>query len=212
MLGVAVFAATYVGMAVGRVPGIGLDRSGIALIGAVVLVAAGSVPPDEVGDAIHFPTLLLLGGLMVISARMEGLGLYGAAGTWIAARAHRPVALLAAVVAGGGLLSAVLVNDDVVLASPHRKPRQSDRGRARDGRRGAAHLPRLRCRRASHNGRVDGGGFGMCSGHRRDGGVSRGTGCCGGRGADAAGRGTPRRRGSFTRHGKRAGVWTERRA
>lgn len=116
MLAVAVFAATYIGMAAGRVPGVGLDRSGIALIGAVVLVAADSVPADEVGDAIHFPTLLLLGGLMVISARMEGLGLYAAAGNWIAARAHRPAALLAAVVAGGGLLSAVLVNDVVVLA------------------------------------------------------------------------------------------------
>ncbi len=116
MLAVVVFAAAYVGMAVGRVPGIGLDRSGIALIGAIIVVAAGSLPADEVGDAIHFPTLLLLGGLMVISARMEGLGLYAAAGTWIAAWAHRPVALLGAVVAGGGFLSAVLVNDVVVLA------------------------------------------------------------------------------------------------
>lgn len=39
----AIFAFVYLGMAAGRVPGLRLDRTGIALVGAIVLVAAGAV-------------------------------------------------------------------------------------------------------------------------------------------------------------------------
>lgn len=64
------FALTYVGMAAGRVPGLKVDRTGIAMIAAVVLVAAGAMPADRIAGAIHFPTLLLMGGLMILSARV----------------------------------------------------------------------------------------------------------------------------------------------
>jgi hypothetical protein len=51
-----IFVLTYIGMALGRVPGLRIDRSGIALIGAVFLVAADTIPPTEIAAAIHFPT------------------------------------------------------------------------------------------------------------------------------------------------------------
>ncbi|MDW6022649.1 SLC13 family permease [Mesorhizobium sp. BAC0120] len=110
------FAVTYLGMALGRVPGLRVDRAGIAMIVAVVLVAAGAVPVDAVGNAIHFPTLLLLGGLMILSARVGASGFYNAAAAWIAGQAGRPLRLLALTVAIGGILSALLVNDIVVFA------------------------------------------------------------------------------------------------
>jgi Na+/H+ antiporter NhaD/arsenite permease-like protein len=111
-----VFALTYVGMALGRVPGFGIDRNGIAMIAAVMLVAVGALPVDEIAGAIHFPTLLLLGGLMILSARVGAAGFYDAAAAWIARQAGRPLRLLALTVAVGGVLSAVLVNDIVVFA------------------------------------------------------------------------------------------------
>jgi len=110
------FGLTYLGMALGRVPGLRIDRAGIAMIVAVVLVAAGAVPIDEIADAIHFPTLLLLGGLMILSARVGASGFYDAAATWIAGQAGRPLRLLALTIAVGGVLSAFLVNDIVVFA------------------------------------------------------------------------------------------------
>src|SRR5262245_5442586 len=110
------FAVTYLGMALGRVPGLRVDRAGIAMIVAVVLVAAGAVPVEAVGNAIHFPTLLLLGGLMILSARVGASGFYDAAATWIAGQAGRPLRLLALTIAIGGTLSALLVNDIVVFA------------------------------------------------------------------------------------------------
>jgi hypothetical protein len=41
-----VFAAVYLGMALGRWPGLMIDRTGIALVGAIVLVLVGAVGPD----------------------------------------------------------------------------------------------------------------------------------------------------------------------
>jgi Na+/H+ antiporter NhaD/arsenite permease-like protein len=110
------FALTYVGMALGRVPGLRIDRSGIALIIAVVLVASGTIPRDEIAGAIHFPTLLLLGGLMILSARVGAAGFYAFAAAWIAHQAGRPLRLLALTIAVGGTFSAFLVNDVVVFA------------------------------------------------------------------------------------------------
>jgi Na+/H+ antiporter NhaD/arsenite permease-like protein len=110
------FALTYVGMAVGRVPGSRVDRTGIAMIVAVVLVAAAAVPAGEIADAIHFPTLLLLAGLMILSARVGAAGFYDAAAAWIARQAGRPLRLLALTIAIGGVFSAFLVNDIVVFA------------------------------------------------------------------------------------------------
>ena len=58
---IIVFVCTYIGMALGRIPGLRVDRSGIAMVAAVVLVASGAIPADEIVRAIHFPTLLLMG-------------------------------------------------------------------------------------------------------------------------------------------------------
>jgi Na+/H+ antiporter NhaD/arsenite permease-like protein len=112
----AVFALCYIGMALGRLPGFKVDRTGIAMIAAVVLVAAGAEPLERLADAVHFPTLLLLGGLMIVSARFGAAGIYEAASAWIARQAGRPIRLLAFTVVIGGAMSAFLVNDIVVFA------------------------------------------------------------------------------------------------
>jgi Na+/H+ antiporter NhaD/arsenite permease-like protein len=111
----AVFALAYLGMALGRLPGLALDRSGIAIVAAIALVAGGALPESRVAGAIHFPTLILLFSLMILSARFAAAGFYDAAAAWIARAAGGPTRLLALTVAVGGALSAVLVNDVVVF-------------------------------------------------------------------------------------------------
>jgi Na+/H+ antiporter NhaD/arsenite permease-like protein len=111
-----VFALTYVGMALGRVPGLKLDRVGIALIALVVLLASEAVAIGTLGAAIDAPTLILLFALMILSAQFGAAGFY----EWCAAKITQaegsPKALLALTVAVSGLLSAVLANDIVVFA------------------------------------------------------------------------------------------------
>ncbi len=113
---VAIFAATYLGMVFGRLPGFKVDRAGIAMAAAVLLAVAGEVDPGTLASALHFPTLLLLAGLMVLSARFEAAGFYNVLVARISQHVARPIVLLALTVAVGGILSALLVNDIVVFA------------------------------------------------------------------------------------------------
>jgi Na+/H+ antiporter NhaD/arsenite permease-like protein len=111
----AIFATSYVALAVGRVPGLAIDRAGVALVGASLMVACGAVPLDEAYKAVDLDTLTLLLGMMILVANLRLSGFFVVAGGWIMRRAHRPLALLAAVTAIAGVFSAFLVNDAVCL-------------------------------------------------------------------------------------------------
>jgi Na+/H+ antiporter NhaD/arsenite permease-like protein len=111
-----VFAAVYLGMALGRWPGLKVDRTGIALLGAIVLYGSGAIDGAAVLAAIDFPTLVVLFGLMILSAQFAACGFYDWCSTRIATAAMPPAALLASTVIAGGMLSAVLANDVVVFA------------------------------------------------------------------------------------------------
>jgi len=113
---VAVFVAVYLGMALGRFPGLAIDRTGIALIGAILLYLAGIVDGGQVLRAIDFETLVVLFGLMILSAQYAACDFYAWCSARIAAARLSPAALLALTVATAGGLSAVLANDVVVFA------------------------------------------------------------------------------------------------
>ncbi|HUE87582.1 MAG TPA: anion transporter [Vicinamibacterales bacterium] len=113
---VGVFAVVYLGMMLGELPGLKLDRTGIALLGAITLVASGRMSLDDAWSAIDVRTLALLLGLMVISAQFRLGGFYSKLTRHVGAGQHSPSALLALVVAASGGLSAVLANDIVCLA------------------------------------------------------------------------------------------------
>jgi Na+/H+ antiporter NhaD/arsenite permease-like protein len=112
----AIFVATYVGMATGRIPGLKIDRTGIALIAAVALIATEAITPAEATGFIHRSTMMLLFGLMIVAAQFGVAGVYEGVARRIAATADRPLRLLAAVIAVSGLMSAWLANDIVVFA------------------------------------------------------------------------------------------------
>ena len=112
----AVFALCYLGMLLGGLPGLALDRTGVALLAAIALVALGEATPAQAWQSIDVPTVALLFGLMIVSAQLELAGFYEAVTRRTSALPVSPPALLAAVVAVAGLLSAVLANDIVCLA------------------------------------------------------------------------------------------------
>lgn len=112
----SVFAFVYLGMFLGEIPGLALDRTGIALLGAITLVASERLTLEAAWAAIDVPTVALLLGLMVVSAQFRLGGFYAAVTRRLGAGDHAPGALLALVVATSGALSAVLANDIVCLA------------------------------------------------------------------------------------------------
>jgi Na+/H+ antiporter NhaD/arsenite permease-like protein len=111
-----IFAGVYLGMILGGLPGLALDRTGVALLGAIALIASGAEPVQQAGKAIDLPTLGLLFGLMVVSAQFRIGGFYARFTQWLAQLPVGPASLLAIVIVSSGLLSAVLANDIVCLA------------------------------------------------------------------------------------------------
>jgi len=111
-----VFTLVYLGMFLGGLPGLALDRTGVALLGAIALIAAGRVVPAKAMAAIDVPTMGLLFGLMVLSAQFRLSGFYGWVTRRVAeARLSPPRLLLLLVLVAGGL-SALLANDIICLA------------------------------------------------------------------------------------------------
>lgn len=110
-----IFAASYLALAIGRVPGLAIDRAGIALVGASLMVASGAMKLSAAYRAIDINTITLLLGMMIVVANLRLSGFFALATAWVARRARRPLALLAAVVAVAGVASAFLVNDAICL-------------------------------------------------------------------------------------------------
>jgi Na+/H+ antiporter NhaD/arsenite permease-like protein len=112
---IVVFVLTYVAIAAGRFPGLSLDRPAAALLGAVLMVAAGVLSPDEAGRAINGDTIGLLLGMMVLAAYLTEAAFFRWTSWRILRAVHGPRTLLWAVALTAGALSAVLVNDTVCL-------------------------------------------------------------------------------------------------
>jgi Na+/H+ antiporter NhaD/arsenite permease-like protein len=111
----AIFILTYAGVALGRIPGLRLDRAGVALTGAAMMMAVGALSPQEAYRAVDLDTIVLLLGMMIVVAHLKLSGFFRLVAGWALTRAHSPRLLLAAVVVTAGTLSAFLVNDAVCL-------------------------------------------------------------------------------------------------
>jgi Na+/H+ antiporter NhaD/arsenite permease-like protein len=110
-----IFAGSYLALAIGRIPGLSIDRAGIALVGAGLMVASGALPLEDAYKAVDLYTITLLLGMMIVVASLRLSGFFAVANAWVRAHARRPLILLGAVVATSGVFSAFLVNDAICL-------------------------------------------------------------------------------------------------
>jgi len=115
ILAIAIFLATYVAIAIGRLPGLRVDRAGAALIGAALMVGCGVLSLEDAYRAIDLDTITLLLGMMIVVANLRLSGFFRMVTGWAAGRARHPVLLLSVVVITTGVLSAFLVNDAICL-------------------------------------------------------------------------------------------------
>ena len=112
----AIFFLTYVGVAVGRIPGLKLNRTGIVLLGAIAVMLFGGASTAKIISWINWPTILLLFGFLVISAQLRLSGFYDRIAAGVAARLTHPARFLFVLMAVTAGLSAVLNHDIVCLA------------------------------------------------------------------------------------------------
>ena len=109
-----IFIGSYVVFALGKFPGMKIDRPGAAIIGAVLMVAFGIVGAREALASIDVATVVLLFSMMLIVGNLRLAGFFDWITEWIIRRL-RPHHLLPTVIFTSGLLSAFLVNDIVCL-------------------------------------------------------------------------------------------------
>jgi len=112
---ILIFALTFLVLGIGRLPGLRIDRTGASVIGAGLMLAIGTMTIDEAWKAIHYDTIFLLFGMMILIANLRLSGFFALAGQAIVRRAHHPVTLLTAIVVSTAVFSAMFVNDTMCL-------------------------------------------------------------------------------------------------
>jgi di/tricarboxylate transporter len=112
---IVIFVASYLALAIGRIPGLRIDRAGIALVGASLMVASGALPLEDAYEAVDLDTITLLLGVMIVVASLRLSGFFAIVTASVMQHARAPLILLAGVVATAGIFSAFLVNDAICL-------------------------------------------------------------------------------------------------
>ncbi len=111
-----IFVVVYLGMMLGHLPWLKVDRAAIALGGAIALLAAAELTEAQAIASVDFGTIGMLFGLMLLSIQFELSGLYGAVSARVGAVQTRPAILLALLIGLVGVMSALLTNDVVAVA------------------------------------------------------------------------------------------------
>jgi Na+/H+ antiporter NhaD/arsenite permease-like protein len=115
LVALVVFSITYVLISGRRLKILPLNRPAAALLGAVLMVGLGVMTPEQAYRSVDYNTLVLLLGMMLISAYLYLAGFFDWAADWILRYAPTPQRLLLYVILTSGTLSALLVNDTVCL-------------------------------------------------------------------------------------------------
>ncbi|OTG82474.1 transporter [Acinetobacter sp. ANC 4558] len=111
-----IFLLVYIAMGFGKLPGFKIDRTGAALVGALAMLAVGSISAQDAWNAINYKTVGLLFGLMIVSGAFAVSGFYAWAANKVATLRVSPAKLLAVFIVVSGVLSSILTNDVVVVA------------------------------------------------------------------------------------------------
>lgn len=114
-LNLAIILFTYLGIAFGRIPKIGMNRTTIALTGAALLLALQAINEQQAFAAIDLQTIILLLSMMVINANLRLAGFFDLVGGRVLRLARSPRRLLILVIFASGILSALFLNDPVCL-------------------------------------------------------------------------------------------------
>jgi len=108
-----IFVLTYIGIAIGHIPGLKLNRAGIALLGAIGMMIFGGVNTAAAVSYVNWPTVCLRFGFFVISAQLRLSGFYDKIAAGLANQLVHPARFLFILMLITGGLSAVL-NHDIV--------------------------------------------------------------------------------------------------
>src|ERR671935_2956383 len=99
-----IFAITYLLMSKPHWPIVQLDRPTAGLIGAVLMIAAGVLTPEQAYQAIDWNTIIFLLGMLLLSGSLCLAGFFEWAADAVLTHVHSPTTLLMALVFVSGCL------------------------------------------------------------------------------------------------------------
>ncbi|MEH1770705.1 MAG: anion transporter [Nostoc sp.] len=110
-----IIGLTYIGLGLGYIPGLRMNRASIALVGASLLMAFGVLDLKEAWQAIDYKTLIFLFSMMVISTNLAYAGFFQLTLDTVTHFTRSPLGLLIVLTFGSGILSAFFLNDTIAL-------------------------------------------------------------------------------------------------
>ncbi len=110
-----VLGLTYLGLALGYVPGLRMNRATIALVGSAFLIALGALNLQVAWQAINANTIIFLLSMMVVNANLTYAGFFRQALSVLLSLTRSPWGLLIVLTFGSGILSAFFLNDTLAL-------------------------------------------------------------------------------------------------
>lgn len=113
---IAIIVATcLVGIAIGRLPILRMNRATIALVGAVAVILAGGLSLHDAFISLDFGTLILLFAVMILNVNLGYSGFFRLVAYRMTRHARSTRQLLGLVILSAGTLSAVFLNDSICL-------------------------------------------------------------------------------------------------
>lgn len=110
-----VLGLSYVGLGLGSLPRLRMNRATIALVGSALLIGLGTLSLRQAWEAIDPTTIVFLLSMMVVNASLSYGGAFQLALLGLIRVSRSPFGLLIMLVFGSGLLSAFLLNDTLAL-------------------------------------------------------------------------------------------------
>lgn len=110
-----VLALTYLGLALGKIPGLRMNRATISLVGSAFLITLGILTLEEAWQAIDANTIIFLLSMMVVNANLAYSGFFQLFLNRLIRITHTPFGLLVVLTLSCGWLSALFLNDTIAL-------------------------------------------------------------------------------------------------
>ena len=106
---------TYLGLGLGQLPGLRMNRATIALVGSAFLITLGVLDLKEAWEAIDPNTIVFLLSMMVVNANLSYSGFFQLALSSLIRLTSSPFGLLVVLTFGSGILSAFFLNDTLAI-------------------------------------------------------------------------------------------------
>lgn len=115
IIALTIFMVTYALISFGRLTRGRIDMPAAAMIGGTLMLLTGAVTAQEAIVSIQWQTILIILGMMLIASSLESVGFFTFVAGILARRARTPHLLMVYLSLITAFLSALILNDAVVL-------------------------------------------------------------------------------------------------